>query len=105
MSGHSQYKPKSNFAKWLERRLRSSALCPTHSLPIRRPKILIIFGPLARYMSFVLVAQIITGVVLAMHYTPEVTLAFNSVENIMRDVNWGWALRYAHANRRLRCFF
>lgn len=45
-----------------------------------------------------LVAQIITGVVLAMHYTPEVTLAFNSVENIMRDVNWGWALRYAHAN-------
>lgn len=49
-------------------------------------------------LSFMLVAQIITGVVLAMHYTPEVTLAFNSVENIMRDVNWGWALRYAHAN-------
>ncbi len=33
-----------------------------------------------------------------MHYTPETTLAFDSVEKIMRDVNWGWALRYAHAN-------
>ena len=49
-------------------------------------------------LSFMLVAQIITGIVLAMHYTPETTLAFNSVEQIMRDVNWGWALRYAHAN-------
>jgi ubiquinol-cytochrome c reductase cytochrome b subunit len=44
------------------------------------------------------VAQIVTGVVLAMHYTPETTLAFDSVEKIMRDVNWGWALRYLHAN-------
>ncbi len=45
-----------------------------------------------------LIAQIITGVVLTMHYTPEATLAFSSVEKIMRDVNWGWLLRYAHAN-------
>jgi len=45
-----------------------------------------------------LAAQIITGVVLAMHYTPHVDLAFNSVEQIMRDVNYGWLLRYLHAN-------
>jgi ubiquinol-cytochrome c reductase cytochrome b/c1 subunit len=45
-----------------------------------------------------LVAQIVTGVVLAMHYTPETTLAFSSIEHIMRDVNWGMFLRYAHAN-------
>src|SRR5260370_726672 len=44
-----------------------------------------------------LVVQIVTGVVLAMHYTPHVDHAFNSVEHIMRDVNWGWLLRYAHA--------
>jgi quinol-cytochrome oxidoreductase complex cytochrome b subunit len=45
-----------------------------------------------------LVAQIVTGVVLAMHYTPQSSLAFASIEHIMRDVNYGWLLRYAHAN-------
>ena len=42
--------------------------------------------------------QILTGVFLAMHYTPHVDLAFASVEHIMRDVNNGWLIRYAHAN-------
>ena len=42
--------------------------------------------------------QIITGVLLAMHYTPNVELAFVSVEHIMRDVNYGWIIRYIHAN-------
>jgi ubiquinol-cytochrome c reductase cytochrome b subunit len=42
--------------------------------------------------------QIVTGVILAMHYTPSVDLAFISVEHIMRDVNYGWLLRYLHAN-------
>jgi ubiquinol-cytochrome c reductase cytochrome b/c1 subunit len=45
-----------------------------------------------------LALQIVTGVVLAMHYTPHVDLAFNSIETIMRDVNFGWLLRYVHAN-------
>ena len=43
-------------------------------------------------------AQIVTGIVLAMHYTPHVDMAFNSVEHIMRDVNYGWLLRYLHSN-------
>jgi hypothetical protein len=42
--------------------------------------------------------QIVTGVILAMHYTPNIDLAFISVEHIMRDVNYGWLLRYLHAN-------
>lgn len=42
--------------------------------------------------------QILTGVFLAMHYTPSVDLAFISVEHIMRDVNYGWLIRYLHAN-------
>jgi len=42
--------------------------------------------------------QIVTGVLLAMHYTPNVDLAFISVEHIMRDVNYGWMIRYIHAN-------
>jgi len=45
-----------------------------------------------------LVIQIITGIFLAMHYTPHIDYAFNSVEHIMRDVNNGWLIRYLHAN-------
>lgn len=45
-----------------------------------------------------LIIQILTGVFLAMHYTPSVDLAFVSVEHIMRDVNYGWLIRYVHAN-------
>ncbi len=53
------------------------------------------FGVLA---GFCLVLQIVTGVILAMHYAANAGVAFNSVEHIMRDVNWGWLLRYGHAN-------
>jgi len=53
------------------------------------------FGVLA---GFCLMLQIVTGVVLAMHYAANDAVAFSSVEHIMRDVNWGWAMRYAHAN-------
>ncbi len=49
-------------------------------------------------LSIMLVAQILTGVVLAMHYAADTTLAFSSVEKIMRDVNSGWLLRYLHSN-------
>ncbi|KUO55062.1 MAG: cytochrome B [Sphingomonadales bacterium BRH_c42] len=53
------------------------------------------FGVLA---GFCLVLQIVTGVVLAMHYASDASLAFGKIEHIMRDVNWGWLMRYAHAN-------
>ena len=53
------------------------------------------FGWLA---SICLIIQILTGIFLAMHYTPHVDLAFASLEHIMRDVNYGWLLRYVHAN-------
>ena len=56
-------------------------------------------------LSFMLGAQIITGIVLAMHYTPESTLAFSSVEHIMRDVNYGWLIRYLHSNGASMFFF
>ena len=49
-------------------------------------------------LTFMLGVQIVTGIVLAMHYTPHVDMAFNSVEHIMRDVNYGWLMRYVHAN-------
>jgi ubiquinol-cytochrome c reductase cytochrome b subunit len=53
------------------------------------------FGSLA---GICLVIQMISGIFLAMHYTPHIDLAFNSVEHIMRDVNNGWLIRYIHAN-------
>lgn len=53
------------------------------------------FGSLA---GICLILQILTGIFLAMHYTPHVDLAFMSVEHIMRDVEGGWFLRYMHAN-------
>jgi ubiquinol-cytochrome c reductase cytochrome b subunit len=53
------------------------------------------FGSL---LGVCLIIQILTGAFLAMHYTPNVDLAFNSVEHIMRDVNNGWLIRYTHAN-------
>ena len=53
------------------------------------------FGSLA---GICLVIQMLSGIFLAMHYTPNIDLAFNSVEYIMRDVKNGWLIRYIHAN-------
>lgn len=53
------------------------------------------FGAIAMFM---LVTMIVTGIFLAMNYTPHANMAFDSVERIMRDVNYGWLLRYIHAN-------
>ena len=53
------------------------------------------FGSLAMFM---LAVMIFSGIFLAMNYTPHVTLAFDSVERIMRDVNFGWLIRYMHSN-------
>ena len=60
------------------------------------------FGSL---LGLCLIIQIVTGVTLAMHYTPSVSEAFNSVEHIMRDVNNGWLVRYLHANTASAFFF
>ena len=60
------------------------------------------FGSL---LGLCLVIQIVTGVTLAMHYTPSVLEAFNSVEHIMRDVNNGWLVRYLHSNTASAFFF
>lgn len=60
------------------------------------------FGSL---LGVCLIIQIITGVTLAMHYSPNVLEAFNSVEHIMRDVNNGWLVRYLHSNTASAFFF
>jgi ubiquinol-cytochrome c reductase cytochrome b subunit len=60
------------------------------------------FGSL---LALCLIIQIVTGVTLAMHYTPNVLEAFDSVEHIMRDVNNGWLIRYLHSNTASAFFF
>lgn len=69
-----------------------------HVVDYPTPKNLNYFYNFGSIAGIILVVQIITGVLLTMHYTPNTSLAFLSLEHIMRDVNMGWFLRYAHAN-------
>ncbi len=92
---HDKYEPKSKPEKWLHKRLPIVALM-YDTIMIPTPKNLNWMWIWGIVLVFTLVMQIVTGVVLAMHYN--VGDAFASVEHIMRNVNGGWALRYLHAN-------
>ena len=98
MSEHSIYTPRSPFVRWMERRLPIASLVYSSFVAYPTPRNLNYWWTFGGILSFMLGVQIITGIVLAMHYTPHVDFAFNSVETIMRDVNYGWLLRYLHAN-------
>ncbi len=94
-----QYEPTNPLMKYLDEklplpRLVYNAVGAGYPVP-RNLSYMWNFGVLA---GFCLVLQIVTGVVLAMHYAANDAVAFDSVEHIMRDVNWGWLMRYAHAN-------
>jgi ubiquinol-cytochrome c reductase cytochrome b/c1 subunit len=98
MGGHSNYQPKSAAAKWLHERLPIVELVKAQALDFPTPKNLNYWWTFGGILTLMLVVQLITGIVLAMHYTPHADFAFDSVEHIMRDVNYGWLLRYMHAN-------
>ncbi len=98
MSGTSTYQPQSAFMRWLERRLPIGGLIHSSFIVYPTPRNLNYWWTFGGILSFMLGLQIVTGVVLAMHYTPNVDLAFNSIESIMRDVPFGWLLRYVHSN-------
>ena len=98
MSGHSTYQPQSKVLQWLETRLPIGGLMHSSFVAYPMPRNLNYLWTFGGILSFMLGVQIVTGIVLAMHYTPHVDFAFRSVENIMRDVNYGWLLRYLHAN-------
>ena len=99
MSGipHDHYEPKSRPEKWLESRLPVIGLL-YDTLMIPTPRNLNWMWIWGIVLTFTLVMQIVTGVVLAMHYVPHVNMAFASVEHIMRDVNSGHMIRYFHMN-------
>jgi ubiquinol-cytochrome c reductase cytochrome b/c1 subunit len=92
------YKPRNAVLQWLEDRLPIIGLAHSTAVSYPTPRNLNYLWTFGGILTFMLVVQVVTGIVLTMHYTPEATLAFNSVEHIMRDVNYGWLLRYLHSN-------
>ncbi len=98
MSGPSNYKPTSAFGKWFHERLPVMDLVQGQAHEYPTPKNLNYWWNFGSLAGFMLVVMIATGLILAMQYTPHVDMAFNSVERIMRDVNYGWLLRYIHMN-------
>ncbi len=84
--------------KWIDYRLPMFTFMEKELLDYPTPRNLSYWWNFGSLAGIVLVIMIVTGIVLAMHYTPHVDHAFGSVERIMRDVNYGWLLRYIHAN-------
>ena len=97
MTGPSTYEPKTPIERWLDTRLPIVRFS-VDLLDFPTPKNLNYWWTFGGILAFCLATQIITGIVLAMHYVPSGEGAFNSVQHIMRDVNYGWLIRYIHAN-------
>ena len=91
------YTPNSKFGKWFNDRLPLLTLA-NHLTEYPTPKNLNYWWTFGGILTFCLITQIVTGIVLGMHYIAHADLAFGSVEHIMRDVNYGWLIRYVHAN-------
>lgn len=84
------------FFRWVNEPLL--AIVNNHIVEYPTPKNISYFWGFGILAGIILVVQILTGIFLAMHYTPHVHYAFVSVEHIIRDVSYGWLLRYLHAN-------
>ena len=98
MANHeSTYVPGTAAEKWFDDRLPVIRWSKTHLMDFPTPKNLNYWWTFGAILATMLVVQIASGIVLAMHYTPHVSLAFDSVELIRRDVNFGRILQATHA--------
>ena len=98
MAGHeSTYQPKSRFERWLDERLPIARMMHAQFVDFPTPRNINYLWTTGGMLTFFLGAQILTGIVLAMHYLPSAHDAFSSVEAIRRDVNYGWLIRNLHA--------
>jgi ubiquinol-cytochrome c reductase cytochrome b/c1 subunit len=95
MSGH---KFDNKIVQWLDDRLPIFSTLQHSAIEYPTPKNLNYWWNFGSLAGIMLVIMILSGVFLAMSYTPNTTMAFDSVERIMRDVNYGWLLRYLHMN-------
>jgi ubiquinol-cytochrome c reductase cytochrome b/c1 subunit len=98
MHGHGTFVPQNKALAWFERRLPVLGLLKSSFVDYPTPRNLNYWWTFGGILTVVLMVQIVTGIVLVMHYTPSSAAAFDSVEHIMRNVNYGWLLRYIHAN-------
>ena len=85
------------FGAWIDERFPMSALWKEHMSEYDAPKNFNFWYYFGSIALFVLALQIVTGIFLTMSYKPSDTEAFSSVEYIMRDVQWGWLIRYLHS--------
>jgi ubiquinol-cytochrome c reductase cytochrome b/c1 subunit len=88
----------SRVIRWIDYRLPFVAMLQHELYDYPTPRNLSYWWNFGSLAGIMLVVMIVTGIFLAMQYTPHADFAFDSVERIMRDVNWGWMLRYAHMN-------
>lgn len=86
----------SNFITWFDERLPVFTFVKHSLKDYPTPKNLNYWWNFGSLAGIALVIQIVTGIFLAMHYKPDSALAFDSIQHIMRDVEWGWLLRYMH---------
>jgi len=98
MSGPSTYEPKSGFTRWLDDRLPIIRLGWDSFVDFPTPRNLNYWWTFGGILAIFLMIQIISGIILAMHYVPHESMAFDSVERIRRDVNFGWMIQSMHAN-------
>src|SRR5262245_56395023 len=87
---------KGRIVRWIDHRLPVFTFLHGELRAYPTPKNLSYWWNFGSLAGITLVIMIITGITLAMHYTPDAGAAFDSVEHIMRDVNYGWLIRYLH---------
>jgi ubiquinol-cytochrome c reductase cytochrome b/c1 subunit len=88
----------SRIIRWIDHRLPFVAMLQHELYEYPTPRNLSYWWNFGSLSGIMLVVMVVTGIFLAMQYTPHADLAFDSVERIMRDVDYGWLLRYAHMN-------
>ena len=91
-------KYKNSFLNWIEYRLPIISYIEKEYGDYPMPKNANYFWSFGALATILLVVLIVSGIFLAFHYTPHTEMAFDSVERIMRDVNYGWLIRYIHSN-------
>lgn len=98
MSGHADtYRPSGPFSKWMDERLPIMRMMHNQFVDFPTPRNLNYMWTFGGILTFFLISQIVTGIVLAMHYVPSEAGAFDSVQNIRRNVNYGWLIQPLHA--------
>ena len=97
MATNHRFEGLQRFAQWMDARLSLNKIIEKHATDYYAPKNFNFWYYFGAMALTVLILQIVTGIFLTMNYKPSAAEAFASVEYIMRDVEWGWLIRYLHS--------